>query len=297
MAIVHAAVAADTPIGKGRRADRMRHTSGLQAIILALALTIVRGVGADSGPVRPRVGDGLVGRQAQLVDRTLQEILPTSVDRANLYFVGFAGFGREAVFKREVLAVRQLFDERFETKGRSIALINHPSTSGVIPLATITNLERVLQSVGGLMDPQRDTLFLFLTSHGDEGRVAVQMPGISTRQLTPERLKDMLDRAGIARRVIVVSACHAGSFLPALAGPTSLVITAARADRSSFGCEDRRRWTYFGDAYFNRALRTETSFRKAFERAKRLIALWEVRDGLGRSLPQLAGGEELTEFN
>ena len=48
------------------------------------------------------------------------------------------------------------------------------------------------------------------------------MPGISTRQLTPERLKDMLGRAGIARRVIVVSACHAGSFLPPLAGPTSL---------------------------------------------------------------------------
>ena len=58
--------------------------------------------------------------------------------------------------------------------------------------------------------------------------MAVQMPGISTRQLTPERLKDMLGRAGIGRRVIVVSACHAGSFLPPLAGPTSLIITSAR---------------------------------------------------------------------
>ena len=196
--------------------------------MLALALTVASGLGGDCGPVRQRAGDGLVGRQAQLVDHALQEILPTSVDRANLYFVGFAGFGREAVFKREVLAVRQLFDERFETNGRSIALINHPTTSGVMPLATVTNLEPVLQRVGGLMDAQRDTLFLFLTSHGDEGRVAVQMPGISTRQLTPERLKDMLGRAGIGRRVIVVSACHAGSFLPPLAGPTSLIITSAR---------------------------------------------------------------------
>ena len=118
-----------------------------------------------------------------------------------------------------------------------------------------------MQHLAGLMDARRDTLFLFLTSHGEEGKFAVQMPGISTRHLTPTGLKDMLDRAGIARRVIVVSACHAGSFIPALAGPTSLVIAAARADRSSFGCEDRRRWTYFGDAYFNRALRAETSFR------------------------------------
>ena len=273
----------------------MRHIPGLQAAMLALVLTIVSGTGAASGPVRQRTSEGLVGRQAQLLDRVLQEIGPSSADRSRLYFIGFAGFGREAVFKREVLAVQQLFDERFETKGRSIALINHPSTTGVIPLATATNLDRVVQHLAGLMVARRDTLFLFLTSHGEEGKFAVQMPGISTRHLTPTGLKDMLDRAGIARRVIVVSACHSGSFIPALAGPTSLVIAAARADRSSFGCEDRRRWTYFGDAYFNKALRAETSFRKAFDRAKRWIALWEVRDGLGRSLPQIAGGEALTD--
>jgi Peptidase C13 family len=64
----------------------------------------------------------------------------------------------------------------------------------------------------------------------------------------------------------------------------------ARVDRA-FGCEDRRQWTYFGDAYFNQTLRQETSFRRAFERAKQLIAEWEAEDGLGPSLPQIAGGE------
>ena len=93
--------------------------------------------------------------------------------------------------------------------------------------------------------------------------------------------------------MLVVSACHSGSFIPTLASPTTLVIAAARADRSSFGCEDRRRWTYFGDAYFNKALREETSFRQAFARARRLITLWETRDGLMPSLPQIAGGEAL----
>jgi hypothetical protein len=105
----------------------------------------------------------------------------------------------------------------------------------------------------------------------------------------------MLDRSGIEKRVIVVSSCHSGSFLPALADANTLVITAARADRSSFGCEDRRRWTYFGDAYFNRALRQETSFRRAFEGAKKLIAIWEAQEQLTPSLPQIAGGEALGE--
>ena len=55
---------------------------------------------------------------------------------------------------------------------------------------------------------------------------------------------------------------------------TTLVIAAARADRSSFGCEDRRPWTYFWGAYFNHALREKQTFRDAFARARRLIALW-----------------------
>jgi hypothetical protein len=103
----------------------------------------------------------------------------------------------------------------------------------------------------------------------------------------------MLDRSGIKNRVIVISACHSGSFIPALAGPTSLVIAAARADRTSFGCEDRREWTYFGDAFFNRALREERSFERAFDRARLTIRTWERKERLVRSLPQIAGGEAL----
>jgi Peptidase C13 family len=103
----------------------------------------------------------------------------------------------------------------------------------------------------------------------------------------------MLQRSGIKNSVIVLSACHSGSFLPALADPTTLVIAAARADRSSFGCEDRRQWTYFGEAYFDRALRAEPSFVRAFERARDLIASWEAKAKLEPSLPQIAGGERL----
>jgi len=48
-------------------------------------------------------------------------------------------------------------------------------------------------------------------------------------------------------------------------------------------CAFMRRWTYFGDAFFNRSLREETSFRRAFARARRLIGLWEARDQLAPS--------------
>ena len=265
----------------------------LRAVLLIGALLLL----VDALPVvaqRRPPGD-IAGhqRQPQILERALIKLQPTPSDHAQLYFVGFAGYGFQGVFKREVLAVRQLFDERFGTRGRSIALINHESTVHDVPLANDANLERVLRHVGRLMDNGRDTLFLFLTSHGLEGMLAVEMPGYKFRPLTPQRLTMMLDRSGIKNRVIVVSACHSGSFIPALANPTTLVIAAARADRSSFGCEDRRRWTYFGDAYFNHALREKQTFRDAFARARRLIALWELRDRLLPSLPQIAGGEAL----
>jgi len=231
-------------------------------------------------------------QQAQLVDRALAALQPAAPGHGQLYFVGFAGFGSQAVFKREVIAVRQLFDDRFGTAGRSIALINSPSTIDEAPLATAGNLDRVLRHLGSRMQAS-DTLFLFLTSHGDRGFLAVEMPGTGMDRLTSKHLKSILDRSGIKNRVIVISACHSGSFIATLADPTTLVIAAARADRSSFGCEDRRRWTYFGEAYFNQALRQEDSFTAAFQRARKVIALWEARENRIPSLPQMAGGEAL----
>jgi len=231
--------------------------------------------------------------QGELLGRTLKALRPAAPGTPHLYFVGFAGYGPQAVFKREVLAVRKFFDTRYGTEGRSVALVNHASTLNELPLASAGNLERTLQHLGTLMNPSRDVLFLFLTSHGEDGSFVVEMPQFGLRSLTPAQLKGMLKRSGIKNSVIVLSACHAGSFLPALADPTTLVIAAARADRSSFGCDDRRQWTYFGEAYFDRALRTEPSFVRAFERARELIATWEAKAKLEPSLPQMAGGERL----
>lgn len=251
-------------------------------------------VGPVAGASRPAVEIArTLQLQNELLGRTLKALRPAATAGPHLYFVGFAGYGPQAVFKREVLAVRRLFDARYGTEGRSVALVNHASTLNELPLASADNLDRTLQHLGRLMNPSRDVLFLFLTSHGEDGRFVVEMPRFGLASLTPQQLKDMLKRSGIKNSVIVLSACHAGSFLPALADPTTLVIAAARADRSSFGCDDRREWTYFGEAYFDRALRAEPSFVRAFERARELIATWEAKAKLEPSLPQMGGGERL----
>ncbi len=53
------------------------------------------------------------------------------------------------------------------------------------------------------------------------------------RDLTGETLAEALRESGIKWRVIVISACHAGAFIEPLQDENTIVITAARADRSS----------------------------------------------------------------
>jgi hypothetical protein len=239
-------------------------------------------------------GYGALKRQPELLGKALAGLKAGRAGQPQLFFVSFAGWASQAVFKREAFAVRDMFDAKFSTKGRSLVMVNHDSTLDEVPLASADNLDKALRHIGGLMRKDDDVLFLFMTSHGNKGQFGVEMPGGLPRDdLTPAVLKGMLDQSGIKNRVIVLSACYSGSFIPELADPSTLVITAAHADRSSFGCEDRREWTYFGDAYFNQALRKESSFVRAFDQAKRTIAGWEAQQKLIQSMPQIAGGEAL----
>jgi hypothetical protein len=87
----------------------------------------------------------------------------------------------------------------------------------------------------------------------------------------------MLARTGVRHKVVVISACYSGVFIPLLANPDVLVITAADANHSSFGCLDKAKWTYFGDAFFNAALRQARSLKDAFVVARALVRKRELR--------------------
>ncbi len=110
----------------------------------------------------------------------------------------------------------------------------------------------------------------------------------------------MLDASDIKRRVIVVSACYSGGFIDPLKNEHSLVITTAAADRNSFGCDHENDFTYFGQAYFDEALRKTDSFITAFELARPVIAQREQMENFDASNPQIfivqAIREPLTQF-
>ena len=234
--------------------------------------------------------------QGQLIERALAGINPGRAGVAELYFVGFAPDGSQDVFVKELRFVRKLFDERFGTAGRSIALANSNEALEEFPIASVTNLGRALTRVAETMNGDEDTLFLFLSAHGyRDHRLSAVQPPLDLAALTPTALSRMLQEAGIKWRVIVVSACYSGGFIEPLRDDNSIVITAAAPDRSSFGCEAGRDFTYFGQAYFRDALAKTRSFTRAFDMAKDLVGKQEAAENLEASLPQMWVGRAIRE--
>ena len=212
----------------------------------------------------------------------------------DLYFVGFGSYADQDVFWNEVRAVKALFDARFDTQSRSIVLVNNPETVDTHPLASVDNLRFVLSRVADRMDLEEDILFLFLTSHGSKNhKLSVRFSPLWLADLSDHELATILDESGIKWRVIVVSACYSGGFVDALKDDNSLIMTASDADRNSFGCSHRRKFTYFGESFFDHQLRQQYSFIEAFTGARLAIAEREQDEGLTPSLPQIHVGRSI----
>jgi hypothetical protein len=233
-------------------------------------------------------------KQPALLSQELEAMRPASSERTNVFLIGMAGYGGQNVFRREVDSVERLFRERFGAAGHTVRLINNRQTLLDVPIASATSLKASLRRVAALMDKDRDVLVLYMTSHGSEDHhFSLSLWPLDFHPIDPPALRSMLDESGIRNRVIIIAACYSGGFVKALESPDTLVITAAAADRTSFGCSNEADWTYFGKAYFDEALRHTHSFIRAFEMAKPRIEERERKEGFDPSNPQIFVGAKI----
>jgi hypothetical protein len=242
----------------------------------------------------PSRAEALLARQPQLLQAELGTLAAQTPGTVDLYGIGFAGDGTEGVFRNEVEYFGQLLPQRFGARGRTVTLINHPATALATPLATLGNLRAALDGVGRRMDKDEDVLLLFLTLHGThDHELVVRMPPLEDDYIDPRELREALDASGIRWRVVVVSACFSGGFIDALKSPETMVITAARRDRPSFGCGAGSELTFFGQAFLTEALNQTTDFREAFDIARRRISEWEYFERMKPSMPQVWTGDAI----
>ena len=195
----------------------------------------------------------VLAAQQHLLDDALSGLDDERPDVTDLYFVGFAGDASEDVFRKDVEAAQRVMDERWGTEGRSLVLVNNPRTLLESPDATVTNLREALDEIAAAMDVDEDVAMVYLASHGNRKHALdVALPPLDLVPITPRRAA-RLDDAGILR-IVIVSACYAGGFVDELADDDTVVIAAAQADRTSFGCGLGSDATFFGEAFFQEGM-------------------------------------------
>lgn len=239
--------------------------------------------------------ESVAQRDRRLLAADMAALAPQRPGIVDLYAVGFAGDSTEDVFRNEVAYLDTLASNRFDARG-VVTLVNHfdSLTSAPRPLATLENLRAALAGIGKAMDRDEDLLLLYLTMHGTEDHeLVVTFPPLLEEWITPPQLRAALDDAGIGNRVVVISACFSGGFIPDLRDARTLLITAARADRASFGCGSESNATYFGRAWLVDGLNRGTSFIGAYDFATGEISSWEHEDGEVASLPQIDVGDDI----
>lgn len=233
-------------------------------------------------------------RQPRLVDAALASMAPRGGPEPSVFVLGLAGWSYQEIFRREVDAMVSEIGSRLGGMGRSVTLVNNSSTKDHTPVASLQNLGQAVRGLAARMDLDRDVLAILMTSHGSRLGFSLAIgDGYGSETLTPEALKTVLDDAGIRNRIIIVSACYSGTFVPVLADERTLVMTAASATTTSFGCTDSRDLTYFGEALLRHGLVASDSLMGAFSVAQDRIRQWESEQSLPASRPQIHVGTDL----
>ena len=260
------------------------------AIGLLAAASVVL---AEAAPARAAPSYGSDTPPASVVAQ-LEHLAPERPGTVDLYAILVGGEGSEDVFRREVVQVRRVLEERFDTAGRTVTLVN--TRSAPEPEATLHSLAYVLKRVAAKMNREEDILLLHLTTHGGSNHVLVLSHGERELYgLSPPYLKSLLEQSGIRNRVVVVSACYSGAFVAPLASPNALVITAANSRRQSFGCGKASPITEFSRAFYLEALAHTRSFPSAARVAMQTVHETERAQGRKHSYPQMRLGAALED--
>lgn len=235
---------------------------------------------------------GQIREQRRRLDAALAALPPQTPGVSEAYVLTVA-LDSDPVFAREAREAARVLGVRYGADGRTLVLAGPDGSRDDAPHGSISALLLAINHLGTVMDTREDVLVLYTTSHGMDLGLAYHYGDSGYGVLSPASLKAAFEQAGIGRRVLILSACYSGVFVPALASPDTAILTAAAGNRTSFGCVAENDWTFFGDALINRALRQPVALDEAARMAGRSVAAWEAKARFLASLPQVSIGPEV----
>ena len=185
----------------------------------------------------------------------------------------------------------------YASKYRVVPMIasNVTSAAGLYPIADDATIASLVGSAAAQAGPD-DIMFVVISSHGAPRLLARKIGDSAPTAMSSRRLARLLQPLAGHRTVIVVSACYSGSLIGDLRAPERIIITAARADRSSFGCAPGNRHTLFGEAEVRAFGQQDRSLRQVFAAIRDDVARMESEERYQPSEPQVWVGARATDL-
>ena len=162
------------------------------------------------------------------------------------------------------------------------------SASSRDPTIEPATLDRVLGGIAALHARPGAGCFVFITSHGARGRGIYLSRQDEMLRPSPLARALTVGCAGVPT-VVVVSGCYSGAFASAMAAPNRIVLTAARADRPSFGCAAERTYTVY-DSCLLAALPHAADWHAVYEETRGCVERHEHQLDALASFPQASFG-------
>ena len=233
------------------------------------------------------------------LDKSLAALGPQRPGVVDAYVV-VVGLDSDPIFGREAREAGKVLGRRYNAVGHTIVLAGTDGSGpSALPNGSPRNLTVALARVAELMDKKQDVLVLYTAGHGAKVGLAYHDGDDGFGIIPPARLARVFDELGIKNRLLILSACFSGIFVPTLSSDTTALFTAASAERTSFGCQSDKDWTFYGDAMINHALREPVPLARAGEDARALVAQWEALGanmGIVPSQPQIAIGSKVDNW-
>ena len=228
--------------------------------------------------------DNLLRKQFELADAKR-----ANKPEGRIIFAGFAMHSQSKAFRNDVLSAEKSV---LQTDPDALIFkLSNPAIGQAAdwPFATAENMESVLKKIGSIAKSE-DKVVVLMTTHGNENLLAINFNNKAYPAVNPKMLNEWLTALRGKPTLLVLSACYSGSFLPAITGPSRIVLTASAKSRTSFGCNFHSDNTYFIDALFNQKELLNLSIEQAFNQAKIAIDIKEKDKKLTPSLPQVFVG-------
>ena len=283
--------------------ENRRRTGVVTAVCLALTACA-----STSGVPRSQQGSLLQSQrtvavphfdQSQQASLLLSELRRIDVAHSeqSIYYLGLALYSEKWSQNDVVDLAEELSASVPAFAVRSVILSNYTvGSNSQYPLATSSAVDIAVRFILNHSQPD-DLVVVAVSTHGGPGLLAQEVGQVSLPSLSAEDFRRSLSPLADRRTIIILSSCYSASLIPSLKMANRIIITAARSDRTSFGCQADAEHTVFGEAMADAFARSNQSLHTIVDAMRAEVASTEVeRHFSPPSEPQVFVGNDMQQL-